>query len=148
MDITFDQIDSFRLDINKPLGKMRWVPPQPTEDALVLSLSENFKKNAQNHASELVVSTIQNQSLPIDILISQKAPLIKARNAIIDNPLKYFNPFYRPRIRMLDRLIDDIEEQIFNLERPDDFPTEIDLDKLIRETSSEVKACLELIRKK
>ena len=145
LSITFDRLDRMPdFKMKNATGTIRWISPVPTDDVIPIDRMIYRLRTEQDIAS-LVIATTQRKALPIEALLNSRKPIIEARNDIIHNPLKYFNPFYWSQLKDLDKSLDEIDLQIFELERDSTYPKEEDLKAIISAASSSIQACYALL---
>lgn len=101
--------------ITNKSGQVKRVSPRPTDDA-TLSSREYFNRLTIPEVAALLTSATLHKALPIDHLMEARQPYIGQRNQILDSPLKYFNPFYRKQLKVIDAKLDDLDIQINQLD--------------------------------
>lgn len=141
--ITWGKASSFT--INNKSGKIRRLSPQPTEDILLIG-SSNLMERTKSEIESLVVSATQPKVYSIDYYVALREPLIFLRDKILDNPLSYFNPFRRKRLREIDSKLDEIDLKIYVLESQEGIK-ESDLKTVIVQAEARLTECLKQLKK-
>jgi hypothetical protein len=107
------------------------------EDFSLLDHNKTIERMKIDLESSSVVTTMaENKYQQIENIFRLKDPLIQARNNIIDNPFKYYFPYYRKKLTRIDTRLDELDMQLYMLESENEL-NESNLDKAI--DSAELK---------
>lgn len=71
----------------------------------------------QIESEHLSITQQPNKELEIERLIQLQEPYIIERNKILDNPLKYYLPYYRRKLCNIDSKLDELELKIYEIQR-------------------------------
>lgn len=52
----------------------------------------------------------------VDRLLALRNPLVDAHNSILNNIFKYYNPFYRRKLKKIEAKLDELDRKIYRLE--------------------------------
>ncbi len=74
------------------------------------------RKRIELESSYVVTTLPENKAQRIENIIYLKTPLMKQRNNILDNPFKYYNPYYRSKLKAIDAKIDALDLQLYRIE--------------------------------
>lgn len=145
MSLSFESPKSV-VSIKNRRGVVGGVRYQPKEDFLLVT-NRNVINKTKEEIEGSVGVTSQQKNLPIEYLEELRRPLAAQRNEIIDDPLKYYNPFWWTKLREIDEKLDMLDLQIYKL-RKTNFSKKDDLDKIIEDATRKVDACFALLKSK
>ena len=110
-----------------------------SEDFSLFDQKENLNRIKVNLESSAVATTLlESKFAQIANVFLLKEPLIQNRNDILDNPFKYYNPYYRIKLKRIDTLLDDLDMQLYILETENQ-TDENDLDCALALAESKLK---------
>ena len=114
--LTFDDFEEFKpFTISNTNRCIDRVKPQLIED-FIPSSSKVYQHTQIQILDSLVSTTFKDELLNIATLKKIREKYVCERNKILDNPFKYFNPFYKKRLTDIDTKLDDIENRLYQLD--------------------------------
>lgn len=126
------------LRINNPNRQIERVQVEP-EDFSLFNHKETLRRIKFELESSSVVTTIStNKFQQIENIIFLKAFFIKKRNNILDNFFKYYNPYYRIKLKKIDKQLDEFDLQLYTLESENKL-FEASLDKAIESAQEKLR---------
>lgn len=130
------------LIVNNPNRQIERVSIQ-SEDFSLFNQKETQQRMKWELESAVIATTISESKVQqIENIFYSKENLIRGRNAILNNPLKYYNPFYRKKLKKIDLQLDELDLQIYNLES-EASQIKSDLDREIKSAEERLKQILE-----
>ena len=131
------------LTINNPNRQIERISNNP-DDFSLFNKKDNLQKIKLELESSLIVTTIpENKTQQANNILCSKEPLINERNAILSNPFKYYNPYYRKKLKKIDAKLDYLDLQLYILESGIK-QIESDLDRAIESAQEKLKNALAL----
>jgi len=129
---------SHGLRINNPNRKIERILVEQKDISLF-----NKKGNLQRITEELessfiAISISKDKTQQIENILYSKEPLTRERNSILDNPFKYYNPFYRKKLKKIDARLDELDLQLYVLES-EAKKIESDLDRAIESAQEKLR---------
>lgn len=134
-----------KVDIPQSVAK-EFMDADMAEDSAEVGSVRVIEKT-KSEVESLVISETQHKALPIDYLMGLRGPFIAKRDEILDNPLRYYNPFYRKELRRIDAKLDTIDILIHALESQTNVK-ESDLNTVISRAEERLTECFKLLGKK
>lgn len=104
--------------VNNTDRHMRNVMSKSNEIAMLYSLFEEIKQLSRIVvATDSLIPTTLHEDKAEEIARIEKLrqPLIAMRNKILDNPFKYYNPFYQKKLEKIDAELDALDLQLYLL---------------------------------
>jgi hypothetical protein len=126
------------LIVNNENGSIRRIAPSPADDSIVSSQSQLDRTRSDLEA--MIISETQKSVFPLEYMLALRDPYISQRNEILGNPFKYYNPFYKARLRQIDAKLDEIDVNISSL-RTSSVSSEGDLKSIILASEARLAKC-------
>lgn len=109
------------------------------KDTSFFNRIENSQRTKEEIESSFIATSIpENKAQKIENILYSKEPLIKERNAILSNPFKYYNPFYRNKLKTIDARLDELDLQLYIIES-ETKQIESDLDRAIESAEKRLR---------
>lgn len=114
------------------------VSPQLEQDILPFLGKEILGSAMREEESQRITVTYSlTREHCVAELLTHKKQYISLRNKILDNFFKYYNPLYRYKLKKIDAKLDEIELEIYTLEKQHYF--ESDLKFMLNEAKARLK---------
>jgi len=122
-------------NLDRRIGRL--VPE--VEDFRIFGMKEALQRTIIDVESSVVATTItENKLQQIENVLYAREPLLRERNSILDSIFKYYNPFYRKKLKKINAELDELELKIYYLESSIE-QIESDIDKAIERTNKSLE---------
>ncbi len=131
---------SKELILQNPDKHIAKIKPVLNDFSLSISKSDTLLKQTKSdlESSSIAITLEKNQEQIIENIMNLKKPLIQARNKILDNPLKYFLPYYKRKLAKIDIELDKLDLLLYQLEK-ENFIEENELNKIVLFAQAKLK---------
>lgn len=104
------------LKINNPNRQIERVQNESQDFSIFNHKETRQRIKTELEAAVVATSIFENKAQQIENILYSKEPLIKERNTILNNFFKYYNPFYRKKLKKIDARLDELDLQLYSLE--------------------------------
>lgn len=120
---------------------------EPVDFSLFYQKESSLRIKKELESSAVVTTIPASKIQNIENLIDTKKLLISKRNTILDNLFKYYNPYYRRKLKEIDAKLDELDLQLYIFESEFE-NTEANLDRAIKSAKEKLTAISEKSIKK
>lgn len=133
---------SHGLRVNNPNRQIERILTEP-KDVSVFNKKDTLQRITEELESSVIATSMsKSKAQQIENILYSKEPYMRERNAILANPFKYYNPFYRHKLKKIDVKLDELDLQLYALESEAN-QIESDLDRAIESAQKKLKNALE-----
>jgi hypothetical protein len=130
------------LRINNP-GQIERISIERKDNSLFNKKGSLQRITKDLESSIIATSISDNKAVQIENILYSREPFIDERNSILKNPFKYYNPFYRHKLKKIDAKLDELDLQLYILES-ESKEIELGLDQAIKSAQDQLNKTLEI----